>query len=91
MNGDLISRSALVRFGYTHLVRVISGDKELGTKRLSEIPAVDAVEVVRCRYCVNWKKAKMNSQGYLICPVSGMKIMADRFCSYGERRADNAD
>ena len=45
-------------------------------------------EVVRCQYCEHWKKAKSDKKGNLICQVSGMKIKATDFCSYGERRKD---
>ena len=39
--------------------------------------------VVLCNQCTYWEKAKANKKGYLICPASGMEIMADDFCSYG--------
>lgn len=45
--------------------------------------------VVRCKDCVHWTKAKVNSKGFLICPASGLAIMATDFCSKGERRRDN--
>ena len=91
MNGDLISRSAAkeellswaVCINKPHLL-----SKEDALHVLDTIPAVDACEVVRCRDCVYWQKAKMNRKGFLICPASGMEIMAKDFCSYGERRAD---
>jgi hypothetical protein len=59
-------------------------------KEAFEMAKADLVPVVRCRYCVNWKKATVKD-GFLICPKSGMKIMARTYCSYGDRRADNAD
>lgn len=49
-------------------------------------PTVDAVEVVRCKDCIYWEKATANKKGFLICPASGMEIMAHDFCSYGEKR-----
>lgn len=67
-------------------------------KPCGDCPAVFAVKamaasdlqpVVRCKDCVRWPKAKVNSQGLLICPTSGMAIMANDFCSKGEgRRSD---
>ena len=51
----------------------------------------DALDVVFCRECVYWAKAKSNKKGFLICPASGMEIMADDFCSYGERRTNEVD
>lgn len=54
-----------------------------------DIAAANLEPVVRCKDCVRWPKAKVNSQGLLICPTSGMAIMANDFCSKGEgRRAD---
>jgi hypothetical protein len=32
------------------------------------------------------KRQLPTKKGFLICPASGMEIMADDFCSYGERR-----
>ena len=66
---------------------------------LEESPAVDAVEVVRCRdckYAILLRKPegkliadcwirKMNSEDEQFCMVSG-----DDFCSWGERREENA-
>ena len=54
-------------------------------KEAFEMAKADLAPVVRCRNCVNWEKAKTNSKGFLICPASGMEIMANDFCSYGER------
>lgn len=54
----------------------------------SALEAAEAGELVRCRECENWKKAKVNKDGFLICPRSGMKIMATDFCSRRERRHD---
>lgn len=52
-----------------------------------EAPTVDAVEVVRCKDCKYWDKATVR-KGFLICPASGMEIMADDYCSYGERKTN---
>lgn len=87
MNNDLISRSELVRFGYTHLVRVISRDNELGTKRLSEIPAVDAVPVVRCRDCM-YATWAIWAQRYNCEKVRGLMTADNHFCAWGKRRED---
>jgi hypothetical protein len=56
--------------------------KALGDN-LKSIPVM-----VQCKECSYWEKAKVNKKGFLICPASGMEIMADDFCSYGERRTD---
>ena len=51
---------------------------------LSELPTIDAVEVVRCKECVY-------SRGFaaLACPMVGRaNLKDDDFCSRGERRTD---
>lgn len=59
-------------------------------KEAFEMAKADLAPVVRCRYCINWEKATVKD-GFLICPKSGMKIMARTYCSYGDRRIDHAD
>ena len=53
---------------------------------ICQIPAADVVEVVRCKDCVYFAKAKVNKKGFLICPASGMDITEEDYCSYGERK-----
>ena len=49
---------------------------------LSELPTVDAVEVVRCGDCWAYNQSD--------CPMSGSpgRVSVSDFCSYGERRTD---
>lgn len=49
------------------------------------VPAVDAVEVVRCKYC---KKGhpELAPNGGAWCAVWNHVFCDDGFCSYGERR-----
>lgn len=59
---------------------------------LKRQPKVDSVEVVRCKDC---KHAWIHPCGYINCRRSGlvdhdMNFSPDDFCSYGERRHDNA-
>lgn len=56
---------------------------------LESRPTIDAVLVVRCGECRYRQKAKVNRKGFLVCPASGMEIMDDDFCSYGERKEEN--
>lgn len=57
-------------------------------ENISNIPAVDAVEVVRCRDCKHYEIHKPNvlenceRNGYLI------PMKPDDFCSFGEKRGD---
>jgi hypothetical protein len=89
MNNDLISRSALKERWTIASPEPYTTDAAEVLASIDEAPAVDAVEVVRCRNCVNWKKATVSKDGFLICPKSGMKIMARTYCSYGDRGADH--
>ena len=91
MENDLISRSALSgkakwmkdQFGIPLRAIPIS---ELGLA-----PAVDAVEVVRCKVC---KFYETNVEYYGggtkdVCRLLRRQMQYDDFCSYGERGADD--
>ena len=53
-----------------------------------EIPAVDAVEVVRCKDCVNMGKRPPLPKGYREdcgwCVMNGHAVLPEDFCSNGE-------
>lgn len=49
------------------------------------IPAVDAVEVVRCRECVHLEPFRQHD-GF--CKIDGMLRDNDFFCKVGQRRED---
>lgn len=95
MNGDLISRSALLDVittdGFEHFSGCLSSSEitliELMRDSITEAPAVDAVQVVRCKDC---KYYRTHGQIHGMCYYgTGMRFMFnDGFCSYGERRAD---
>ena len=60
-------------------------------------PAVDAVPVVRCKDCKHFREVRTKRYKQLIrmCCRMGrhdmeFRVNADDFCSYGERRTDNA-
>lgn len=59
-----------------------------------EIPAVDAVEVVRCKDCVNMGTRPPLPKGYKegcgCCMVHGWIVSPEDFCSWGET-ADEKD
>ena len=76
---------------FTHrLIGICGCSDEVDTYRvfdlLQDMPAADAVEVVRCKDCVSKDKAKINNRGFLICPDSGMEICDTDYCSYAERK-----
>ena len=58
-------------------------------KMIDNAPTVDAVEVVRCKHCINWKKPWLEGQHLGRC-MKGKTAMTEPedFCSYGERRTD---
>ena len=57
---------------------------------IDNAPTVDAVEVVRCKDCVDCYAAKMRSGGiyFYQCLRNDIEVKQDDFCSYGERRTD---
>ena len=55
---------------------------------ISELPAADVAEVVRCKDCEYLVNTTINANGFLICDISDMEIAPDDFCSYGERREE---
>ena len=60
-------------------------------KAVSEIPTIDAVEVVRCRDCKNLRiDSDFHEKRYCsIRNVNGGGFCKDEdYCSYGERRED---
>ena len=87
MENDLISRSALKkdlldRSFFPVIVK----------NALENTPAVDAVEVVRCKDCKHCF-FDLSGRDYHICMKNGFlsmnRVKEDDFCSYGERRTDD--
>lgn len=81
MNDELISRSELKELFESdgHLSGYIEAF-------IDDCPAADAVSAVRCKDCFYWMKAKVNRNGNLVCPKSGMEIVATDYCSRAEKR-----
>lgn len=46
---------------------------------LYSIPTADVVEVVRCKYCINYNK------NYSKCTLNGIHLDENGFCSYGTK------
>lgn len=80
--GDPISRSALL----AEYDRVHVGEPGNARKLIAEAPAVDAVEVVRCRDC-------KHGQRPTVCERLGTVVKPNDFCSYGRKmvKKDAAD
>lgn len=52
--------------------------------RVADAPTVDAVEVVRCKYCIHCRE-----NGGEDCPIENHKpIQLNGFCHFGERRTE---
>ena len=59
-------------------------------KEIAEIPTVDAVEVVRCRYCKYYVKFESSLIGEVMCCTGqgsvNIQKQPDDFCSCGKRK-----
>lgn len=102
MQNDLISRSALLELA--EVFSCYNSDCEIVECEFSFVhdeyvknaPAVDAVEVVRCRDCKYYDFGKRFPDIKWCCRLRNRKGEVVRynygendFCSYGERRADD--
>lgn len=93
-NNDLISRSALIAehcdgcYAFEH--GLCDYDACGAAKLMKEAPAVDAVEVVRCREC-KWRSEDDDcTNEWWSHDGFGTFVRDGDFCSCGERRADDA-
>ena len=85
MENDLISRSALLE-AFDNLQppgfeKSISGMVAL--RMIKGAPAVNAVEVVRCKDC---KRRYDSKFGYVVCVWFNKTVRADGYCAYGEAK-----
>ena len=84
MNDDLISRSAFLK-------RMMRTARYFYVKfDIMEEPAVDAVEVVRCKDCKHCDPENYHCD-HPMGTAAPLRHKPDDFCSYGERKegADN--
>ena len=74
----------------------LEADLKIAQARIKELEAqlaaADVVKVVRCKDCQCWQENPWSDSGEMVCKrwVDWLPTEADDFCSYGERRADNA-
>ena len=83
---DLIRREDALE-----IVKRTSGDYATAFSEISKFPAVDAVEVVRCRQCCFGVKKREMGEVVTYCGLFwGMKGVLDPngFCSYGKEIND---
>ena len=94
MNGDLISRSALLEKTIGVVVYDEGGwdcnVRAVPDYVVEKAPAVDAVAVVRCKDCKCNNAEKALRKGGIWCDYWGTDPDPDDFCKRGERRADDA-
>lgn len=99
MNNDLISRSALLEIVESRLayLRKVYGFNDQYTdgydacaEHIETAPAVDAVEVIRCRECKHWKPLEHLhlTDNVKVCMLAGYAIGGNGYCLYVERKAD---
>jgi hypothetical protein len=63
-----------------------------GTSCIDKCPTINAVEVVRCKDCIHYEMGvclKIYSDG-AVSEYAWQERNPDDFCSYGERREENA-
>ena len=55
---------------------------------IEQAPTVDAVEVVRCKDCKNWKHLDhLGCTDFVkLCKLGGYMVGANGYCVYGERK-----
>ena len=99
VNNDLISRSALLEDLQEYLNQEATANMtftdmgegiDLSMERVKEAPAVDAVEVVRCKDCLNAMKMPECVREYfgyredaLDCGMGCGVVLPDDYCSKG--------
>ena len=91
MNNDLISRSALSKWCHETMSAQtttvgMANIRDFWNKVL-DAPAVDAVEVARCKDCKH--SFEDDFDGYWwCCRDIEREVVEQHYCSYGERRED---
>lgn len=91
---DLISRSALLEelskiktIGQEHPAHFLWRFAfAVALKAVKKSPAVDAVEVVRCKDCIHYEKNMLYSECWH--KIGMINVYDDCYCSRGERRAE---
>lgn len=55
-------------------------------RRVKELPAVDAVQVVRCKDCISSEMVKCRNRDILYCNIHEQPFPENGFCNCGEIR-----
>lgn len=69
-------------------ILVSNGNYKSVVKAIMEIPAADAVEVVRCKDCKNSEHWYRDRRRCFLWSEDGVSVFGDGFCNYAERRTD---
>ena len=89
MTNDLINRSAL-GVGYANPLVFDNPEFAKGWNAaieiIAKVPAVDAVEVVRCKDCIHYEKTMLYSECWH--ELGMINVYDDCYCSRGERKTD---
>lgn len=96
---DLISRSALLAEmeldepdsidENNRAIKAMRGEWKHWMKKIKRFPAVDAVEVVRCKDCRRFKPHEERPEfGFCKLYPLGLAKHENGFCEHGERKAD---
>lgn len=86
MNTDLISREELLDAIGTDVAPLTLS---MVYRHIHNAPAVDAVEVVRCKDCIYAQERYGHLKCELGISISNTWNNPNMFCSYGERRENN--
>lgn len=92
MNNDLISRSGLL--DSFDVCKVTEYDESgcgveyeaVSVKAIEAAPAVDAVEVVRCRDCEHRSPSPFGHPHLRWCKILGDHCSLDFYCGFGKRK-----
>ena len=88
---DLIDRAALLEKKTTLWDDSLGWTECVDIDDIEAAPAVDAVEVVRCKDCKHWEEIK-HGHGWCCASTPNHALTKDDdFCSYGERRTNATD
>lgn len=87
-NGDLISRDVLFKSWDGLSDKIKNPDLLIDEmiKRTQDVPAVDAVEVVRCRDCNAFGKSPFGHPFIGWCKIFGDHRKPDYYCASGRRK-----
>ena len=85
MKDDMISRQAAIDY-INRALPDWSEDKESAIDCLDNIPAVDAVPVVRCKDCKYSKHWYRDKRICFLWHETGIDVFEDGYCNYAKRQ-----